>query len=188
MRVHKWIALGLMATALSISTLADHRNSNRNDDENGRFRASLIGSVPNSIVGGVASGGAPWTVQEAAASIFSEGKLKVEVVGLLITAGPNVPPAVVGTVGPVRMVAASVVCGGSGGTVAASTGGVPFDSVGNAEIESAVTLPSSCLAPVVLVRIFNASASPGSQLGPFIAVSGLNSSASGNGDNDRDDH
>jgi hypothetical protein len=188
MRAHNWIALGLMTTALSISTLADHRNNNRNDDENGRFRLGIIGSVPNTIAGGIVSGGAPWTVHEAAASISREGKLKVDVEGLLIAAGPNVAPAVVGTVGPVKMVAASLVCGGSGGAVAASTGGVPFDSMGNAEIETTVTLPASCIAPVVLVRIFNASASPGLQLGPFIAVSGLGSSESAHGDNDRDDH
>ena len=54
------------------------------------------------------------------------------------------------------MVAASLVCGGSGGTVAASTKAVPLSAAGNAEIEDTLTLPMSCMAPVVLVRAFSA--------------------------------
>jgi hypothetical protein len=93
----------------------------------------------------------------------------VEVKGLLIIA--PAPANLVGTTGPVKNVAASVVCGGSGGTVVASTGGVPLNAAGDFEIEQKVTLPDSCIAPVILVRIFNAAATP--PLGAFIAASGF---------------
>ena len=70
------------------------------------------------------SGGAPWTVSSGEASVSSSGSLKVEVQGLLLT--PGAPANLVGTVGPVQMVAASLVCGGSGGMVVDSTPGVPL--------------------------------------------------------------
>lgn len=171
MRPNNWIALGLMTAVFSISAFAEHGSRGGDNDES-RLKSSVIGSTPGQIIGGILSGGAPWTVREADASLSDDGKLKVEVEGLLIAAGTGIPPALVGTVGPVKMVAASLVCAGSGGAVAASTGPVPFDSMGNAEIKASVMLPASCIAPVVLVRVANAG------LGPFIAATGFNSSKS----------
>ncbi len=75
------------------------------------------------------------------------------------------------------MVAASLVCGGSGGSVVGSTDGAPLSAAGDATMEGTITLPSTCMAPVALIRIFNASAPSGSQLGPFIALSGFNAGA-----------
>src|SRR6185437_11803519 len=107
-----------------------------------RFHSSIIGSNPNSSIGGVVSGGAPWVVREGSASIGG-GRLEVEVSGLLLA--PGAPANLVGTVGPVQMVAASIVCGGSGGTVAATTNAAPLSSIGDAHIETSVTLPSPCI-------------------------------------------
>jgi hypothetical protein len=73
----------------------------------------------------------------------------------------------------VTAVAASLVCGGTGGTVAATTGGVPLSPAGNAEIKQAIALPASCLAPAVLVRVFTPANPAGSQLGPYIAATGF---------------
>jgi hypothetical protein len=83
------------------------------------FGSSVVGSVPGTTISGVVSGGAPWTVARGEVSISGSGKLEVEVHGLLLTTGA--PANLVGTVGPVRMVAGSLVCGGSGGAVAGST-------------------------------------------------------------------
>ena len=152
---------------------------------NGSFESGVVGSVPNATIGGVASGGAPSTVARGEASISGNGKLEVEVQGLLLTTGA--PANLVGTVGPVQMVAASLVCGGSGGAVAASTHGVPLSPAGNAEIEATVTVPATCFAPVILVRAFNTGAAIGSQLGPFIAVTGFNMSASSDGHHNGED-
>jgi len=171
------VQAALIAAVLASAAAADHGNDNRNN--NNAFHSSIIGSSPNSSAGGVVSGGAPWVVREGSASIGGR-KLEVEVSGLLL--GPGAPAAVAGTVGPVQMVAASVVCGGSGGTVAATTEAVSLSSLGDAHIESGITLPSPCLAPVVLIRIAN----PGTQPGAFIAATGL-SAAQANDENDNHD-
>ena len=209
MRVQSWLKIGLVAAVFAFSALADHgddnhgnnnqnnnnnQNQNQNQNQNnngGMFSSSMLGSLPGATIGGIMSGGVPWTISEGHASISSNGSVQVEVQGLLIAAGA--PANLVGTVGPVQMVAASVVCGGSGGTVAGSTGGTFFSAGGNAEIQDTVTLPSSCMAPVVLVRIFNPAVAPGGQLGPFIAATGLSTvgnmqPGNNNNDNDGNDH
>jgi hypothetical protein len=164
--------------ACSFTALADdgHGNKGNNgNNDNGSFEASVIGSVVGTSVGGVGSGGAPWVVQSGEASISSSGRLRVEVHGLLIA--PGGPANLVGTTGPVTMVGATLICGGSGGTAVPETGGAvspsPLSAAGNAEIEQAVNVPANCFGPVVLVRIFTSSAPVGSQLGAFLALSGF---------------
>jgi hypothetical protein len=161
-------------TVLSFGALADDGNRRNNNNGNGStFESSVIGSVPGLGIGGVNSGGAPWVVNEGHASISPNGRIQVEVQGLLI-GGTG---ASAGTTGPVQMVAASLVCGGTGGTAVAvadtAISPAPLSSSGRAQIEQTVTLPAACFGPVVLVRIFNASGALGAQLGPFIAVSGV---------------
>lgn len=56
---------------------------------------------------------------------------------------------------------------------AASTRGGDFHGPGDAEIHANAGAIGYCMAPVVLLRIFNASAPPGSQLGPCIALNGF---------------
>ncbi len=180
MRMTNWVKLGVVTTLFSVCAMADHGG-----DNNGSFESSLVGSIPNTTVGGIVSGGAPWTVSRGEAVVSGSGEIRVEVRGLLLATGA--PPNLVGTVGPVQMVAASLVCGGSGGTVAASSDGVPLSTAGNAKIEAKITVPATCMAPVVLVRIFESSAAPGSQLGPFIALTGFNMRASNAGQNDHED-
>ena len=192
-----WIGICVFAL-LSTSALADdggrHGNNGNNNGNNGNngnnrhnsFSSSIVGSTPGAMIGGVASGGAPWVVSQGSASLSADGSLEIEVTGLLLGAGAAAN--LVGTVGPVQMVAGSVVCGGSGGTVVASTSGVFLNASGNAEIESSVTLPTSCVAPVILVRIFNPAAAQGSQVGAFIAATGVTLSAPGNSDHNGNDH
>jgi hypothetical protein len=173
MRITKLPVICAIA-AFSFSAFADDRRNNGNDN-NSSLQSSVIGSVPGLTIGGILSGGAPWVVREGEASVSSSGRINVEVQGLLIGAGG--PVNLVGTTGPVTMVGATLVCGGSGGSPVpvpgASVTPSPLSSTGNAEIQQVVTLPPACQGPVVLVRIFNASAPLGSQLGAFIAVTGL---------------
>jgi hypothetical protein len=167
-------------TIFAFSGLADdgHRrnDNNGNNGNNSTFEASVIGSNPGLGVGGINSGGAPWVVREGHASISPDGRIQVEVQGLLLASS--------GTTGPVTMVGATLVCGGTGGTpVAVANNAVtpsPLSSSGGAQIEQTVTLPAACFGPVVLIRAFNASAPLGSQLGVFIAMTGL---APGQGQN-----
>jgi len=130
------------------------------------FRSTIIGSTPGEIIGGVLSGGAPWQVTKARTSLSKEGDLKVVLRGLvLVSTG----------VSPVSQIAASLVCGGSGGAVAATTDAFALSTDGNSEFEQQITLPSSCLAPVVIVRAVGAN-------GPaaFIAATGFNTATDGN--------
>ena len=199
------VSVFLFAALLGASAYADdggRRGNNNNNGNNGQnngnngnngqnnqsfFSSSVIGSTPGVTVGGVASGGAPWVVGQGSASLSPGGSIEVQVSGLLI--GPGGPPSLVGTVGPVQMVAASLVCGGSGGLVGASTSAVFINASGNAHIEDTITVPASCLAPVVLVRIFNPAGAPGSQLGAFIASTGVAAgSNAGNNNHDGNDN
>ena len=51
------------------------------------------------------------------------------------------------------MVSASLYCGGDSNTAAAATTkAVPLSSRGDAEINDQVTLPDTCLAPIVLIH------------------------------------
>jgi hypothetical protein len=131
------------------------------------FRSAIVGSSPNISIGGVPSGGTPWVVQQGSASLQANGKLHVEVAGLIL---PNL-----GTPGPVKNISASLVCGGTGGTVVATSDAVSLSAAGDAEIESQISVPSTCFGPVVLVRaVFNGNA------GPWIAGMGFASTSETN--------
>lgn len=184
MRARMLPMMGAIAM-FSLSALADNDHDQNDHNANSHFHATVIGSMPGTPIGGVASGGAPWVVQSGEASVSSEGHIRVEVQGLLITTGG--PANFVGTTGPVTMVGATLVCGGTGGAPVSATALTPspLSSLGNAEINQAVILPTACFGPVVLIRVFNASAPLGSQLGPYIAVTGLTANENRNEDADR---
>lgn len=174
MQVRTLMMIGAMAV-FSFSALADGDHNNNN---NSSFESSVIGSATGLTIGGVNSAGAPWVVSEGQASVSGNGSIHVEVRGLLLATGA--PANLVGTTGPVAMVGATLVCGGSGGAVVPEAVAVtpsPLSLAGNAEIDQAVTLPAACFGPVVLVRIFSATSG---QLGPFIAASGLMPNAAQN--------
>jgi hypothetical protein len=179
----------------SFTVLADdghgkngNNGNNGNDANNSSFESSVIGSVPALAVGGVVSGGVLWVVQTGETSVSPGGRIHVEVHGLLI--GQGAPSNLVGTTGPVTMVGATLICGGAGGTPVPASGGLvtpaPLSASGNAEIDQTVNLPSACFAPVVLVRVFTSAAPLGSQLGAFIAVSGLTPNAAQNQNQNND--
>jgi len=130
------------------------------------FRSTIIGSNPHTIIAGVQSGGAPWTVQRGSAVLNDAGRLHVELRDLIL--------AQLGTPGPVTSVSASLVCGGAGGVVVATTDAVPLSSAdGNAEIDAQISVSSPCFAPIVLVRAAAFNGTPLPQPGPWIAATGF---------------
>lgn len=151
------IGLGLMAT----SAWAD-------GDRN--FHGQVVGSTPGQHVAGVPSGGAPWVIAASEFTVSANGKVQVEIRGLLISAGPAI-----NTVGPVTMVSASLVCGD---VVAATTAAVPFSSGGDASIHDTISVPVPCIAPAVLIRVAAITTGPVAN-GPFIAVNALTSAPDG---------
>jgi hypothetical protein len=87
-------------------------------DDGGGVVSTLIGSSPGQLVGGVPSGGAPWAVSKAHVTLNGAGHLNLTVHGLILPS--------TGNAGPVSEVSASLVCGGSGGTVVATTAAAPL--------------------------------------------------------------
>ena len=143
------------------------------------FESELAGKqVANQEIAGISPDVAqPWVVAEGEVEIGENGELDMDVEGLLLLDG---------TVGPVRSVFASLVCQKTVASadptneVVASTADVALSAAGDAEIDEVITLPSVCVAPIVLIRInlvdFGGGPFPISNLGipePWIAASGF---------------
>jgi hypothetical protein len=115
---------------------------------------------------GVAGGGLPWELDSGSADLRANGRLHIEVEGLVLARRAPVPVAVQGT-NPVAQFKAIVSCqsvsAGSAVTVNVATASVPATTTGDAEIDTTVELPSPCFAPIVFVT------SPG---GAWFAVTG----------------
>jgi hypothetical protein len=95
---------------------------------------------------GVDGGGVPWVLDEAKGELRTDGRLEVEVEGLIIPGRGN----------PSATFAAVVSClsrdaMGNAVTVNLSSGPFPADPDGNSKIEAMVALPSPCIAPIVFV-------------------------------------
>jgi hypothetical protein len=114
--------------------------------------AGLTGDQSLAPLRGVRGGGLPWMLTSAHGELKVSGTLEIEVVGLVLAAGPNA-----GT-NPSAVFRALVSCVKSDGSVQnilteafpATTGPVASGG-GNAKIETTVALPQPCLAPIVFV-------------------------------------
>lgn len=155
----------VLAGMFAVGTFADELS----------FFAPVVGSNPGLTIAGVASGGAAWVVREGSAVITDDGRVRVEVRGLVL-------PSVGNTTGPVTSVSASVVCAN---TVVATSPAVSLSPAGDAEIRARLVVPSPCVGAVVLVRVAVAG---GATLpaGPFIAATGIAKGAQDNDANDND--
>ena len=96
---------------------------------------------------GVPGGGVAWVLSFANGKLRSDGRLHVEVEGLVLAStGAN----------PVGTFKAIVSClsidsTGAPSTVNVATDPVPATTTGDAEIDARVNLPSPCFAPIVFV-------------------------------------
>jgi hypothetical protein len=96
---------------------------------------------------GVNGGGVPWKLSSAEGRLRADGRLSIDVMGLvLVTTGVNPSPTFRGVVSCLSSDAA-----GAPTTVNVSTDPVPATMTGNAEIDAKVALPSPCFAPIVFV-------------------------------------
>jgi hypothetical protein len=130
----------------------DDRNGRDNDRHGGRILTSaLFGSNPLTgnpagfALFGVNPGGAPWVIGNGEAKVKRDGRVKVEVEGLVIPTPPQ------NGTNPLSNIAASVFCNGK---LVGTTAAVPFSTDGNAEIDATLTtpIPSPCLVPAVLLN------------------------------------
>jgi hypothetical protein len=88
-------------------------------------------------VQGLLGGGAPWVIDDGRAKLFADGRLDVDIEGLVLASnGTN----------PIANGRAIVTCNS---VAAASSPVVPFSATGDAEVNTVVSLPSPCFAPAV---------------------------------------
>jgi hypothetical protein len=130
---------------------------------NAVLEASLAPSQPTDpTFHGVAPGAAPWVLDRGKVELKRKGRLELRVRGLVIPVAPGN-----GTPGPVTTISASLYCGADSDTTAAdTTDTVPISRNGNARIrDKSFTVPSDCLAPVILVH-------PNGDATHYIAVDG----------------
>jgi len=112
-------------------------------------------------ISGVPPGAVAWALSRGTTALDANGRLTVEVEGLVIT-GTNTN--LDGTTGPVKAIVVSLTCDGMTPPIV-STDPAPLSPEGDARIDQQVALPPVCLAPIVLVRANTSS-------GPWIAASG----------------
>jgi hypothetical protein len=137
------VAIGFLA-ALAVGTgtvVADGTGPSKILD------TRLVG-VPNPpvTVVGVAGAGAAWTTDNSRAKLFSNGRLVLDIEGLVFLSGPN---AGRNTVPQGR---ATVVCNGNANpaTDRVNSGPVAFSVPdGNVDFNEVLALPSPCFAPVI---------------------------------------
>jgi hypothetical protein len=170
------IRVSLACILLVGVAFADKHGKGKGPGHSGPFKSGVIGSIPGLTIGGIPSGPAVWVVREGKASLTPSGELELEVKGLLISGGPAN-----GTTGPVTQIAASLVCGGSGGMVVATTAAVNLSPEGDAELEAKITPPATCFGTIILVRVAGTNGTllptPLAPTVPFIAVTGFNGQA-----------
>jgi hypothetical protein len=157
------VLAGSAMTAVSAS--ADHaggRDQGRGEHREGTvLSTSLAPSVPTDpMLLGAAAGGVPWVLRSGEARLRSDGRLTVDIRGLLIPSGQFA-----GTTGPVMTVSASLYCDGNSTPVGTSEN-VPLASDGDARIDTTLTLPTKCQIPALLIH-------PNGALGVYITTSGF---------------
>ena len=152
LRSGRAIRLGLALTLLAALTVSGALNV----AAGGRkvLDATMTGMpVPGTIVAGITGAGAPWVIDQGHAQLFADGRIHVDVEGLVIPG--RVPP------NPVDFGKAVVSCNG---VFADDTALVPFSDDGNATVDDVVTLPAQCQGVTVFFT------SPG---GGWFAVTGF---------------
>jgi hypothetical protein len=103
---------------------------------------------------GIAGGGFPWQIDEAKGELGVDGRLEVEVEGLVLLEAAPVPPELQGT-NPVASFRAIVSCltevGSGVATTNLVTGAFSATADGDSRIEATLDLPEPCVAPIVFV-------------------------------------
>ncbi|OGO30743.1 MAG: hypothetical protein A2136_08185 [Chloroflexi bacterium RBG_16_54_11] len=118
---------------------------------------TMVG-VPQAFTGaqnpirGINGGGLPWTLTSAKGELFGSGKLEITVEGLVLAAGANAGR------NPSANFRATVSCLRSDASIENVTSelfpatlGAAVDGGGNSMIETTLSLPQPCIAPIIFV-------------------------------------
>ncbi len=156
------LTLALLALVLAVVASADDGggggrhdgdDQSRGNDDNGArvFAAPLAPSLATDpTIHGVSPGNVPWVLAGGRAAIRMDGRVRVDLRGLVIPIPHGAFPA--NTARPVTTVSASLYCAPDGSAAVATTGSAPLSESGNARIVDTVTLPQTCLDPTVLIH------------------------------------
>jgi hypothetical protein len=96
----------------------------------------------------------PWEIRSVRGELKTSGHLKIIVRGLVFPNDPSVPPELRGKNDETEfraIVSCLTTDGTSVSTVNVTTPGFPATESGNANIETTVTLPNPCVAPIIFV-------------------------------------
>lgn len=104
---------------------------------------------------GVPGGGLPWELEAGSADLRADGRLHVEVEGLVLARRAPVPANLQGTI-PFTQLRTIVSCLTTPDGVTATTDNIQTDlfdvtPAGDGELDTSVSLPSPCFAPIVFV-------------------------------------
>ena len=118
---------------------------------------TLVG-LPSALTGtqnpirGINGGGLPWTLTSASGELKASGKLEIKVKGLVFAAGPNEGS---NTIPDFRAIVSCLQSDGSVENVTSelfpATIGAAMDGGGDAKIETKLSLPQPCIAPIIFV-------------------------------------
>lgn len=116
----------------------------------------VTGSRANSnAVRGIAGAGLPWRLVGGSGSLSRDGRLLVQIRGLVLADHPSVPASLRGTnpFPAFRVVVSCLSIGPDGSTAIANikTGDFEASSSGTSDIDARVGLPQLCTEPIVLV-------------------------------------
>jgi len=111
-------------------------------------------TLPANAIRGVPGGGLPWELDSGSADLRADGRLHVEVEGLVLARRAPVPANLQGTM-PFTQLKAIVSCltatGGTATTDNISTALFDVTPTGDGELDTRVALPSPCFGPIVFV-------------------------------------
>jgi len=108
---------------------------------NSTLAPTVLSDLP---IHGVTRGGAPWVLNRGQVRLRHDGRIRLNVRGLIIPT--------LGNAGPVTSISASLYCGADATGAVATTASAPLSQQGNGTIRDRITLPAKCLAPIILVH------------------------------------
>lgn len=141
-------ALSTTAVALAITAFSAAPAFADGSGSSGRFllRAQLVGSTPapaSPVIAGINPGGAPWVNGRSPVRVREDGRIKVNLRGLVIP-----PPRGTG-VSPIASVVATLVCDNM---VQDSTEPFALSTAGNGQTSDVISVPRHCDDPAVLIQ------------------------------------
>jgi hypothetical protein len=110
--------------------------------------------INDSSIRGVLGDELPWSIKSARGSLGTDGRLRISVRGLVFANDPSVPPELRGINDEAQfrgLVSCLTESGKRIKTVNITTAGFPATRSGDSDIDTFVSLPGQCVAPIVFV-------------------------------------